>query len=75
MAEPNKDEQIGYHKGSLATLAKERAELLKMVNVVEQLKTMHIKALKDHGIDLEQEAKKTENKPKQNNKSKKDVWG
>ena len=29
----NKDEQIGFHKGSIATLAKEREELLKIVNI------------------------------------------
>ena len=53
----NKDEQIGFHKGSLATLSKERQELLKLVSIVEQLMQMHIKALKDLGVDLEEEAK------------------
>ena len=52
------DEQIGFHKGSLATLTKEREELLKMVQVVEQIMQAHIKALKDLGVDLEAEAKK-----------------
>jgi len=52
------EEKIGFHKGSLATLAKEREELLKMVNIVEQLMQMHVKALKDLGVDLEAEAKK-----------------
>lgn len=58
MAKTDNSEQIGFHKGSLATLAKERQELLKMVNITEQLMQMHIKALKDLGIDLEKEAKK-----------------
>ena len=53
----SKEEQIGFHKGSLATLAKEREEMAKIVNVVEQLMQMHIKALKDLGIDLEAQAK------------------
>ncbi|MFQ5620570.1 MAG: hypothetical protein ACE5FT_01865 [Candidatus Nanoarchaeia archaeon] len=57
MAE-SKDEQIGFHKGALSTLAKEREEFLKVLNVVEQLMQMHIKALKDLGVDLEAEAKK-----------------
>lgn len=52
------EEQIGFHKGSLATLTKEREELLKMVQVVEQIMQAHIKALKDLGVDLEAEAKK-----------------
>ena len=60
------EEQIGFHKGSLATLTKEREELLKMVNIVEQLMQAHIKSLKDLGIDLEAEAKKQmENMQKQ----------
>jgi len=48
----SKEEQIGYHKGALTTLAKERAELIKMVTVVEQLMQMHLKELKDLGVDL-----------------------
>ncbi len=57
----NKDEQIGFHKGSLNTLVKEREELLKMVNIVEQLIKMHVNSLKEMGIDLtkaQQEKKK-----------------
>lgn len=58
MANTDKSEQIGFHKGSLTTLAKERQELLKMVNVTEQLIQMHINSLKELGVDLEKEAKK-----------------
>tara|TARA_Y100000034_G_scaffold119808_1_gene161962 strand:- start:3089 stop:3289 length:201 start_codon:yes stop_codon:yes gene_type:complete len=53
-----KDEQIGFHKGALSTLAKERQELLKMITIVDQLLQAHVKALKDLGVDLEKEAKK-----------------
>lgn len=60
----NKDEQIGFHKGSLSTLAKEREEMLKILNVVEQLMRMHIKSLKDLGVDLEAEAKKAQSHAK-----------
>ena len=52
------EETIGFHKGSLATLTKEREELLKIVSIVEQLMQAHLKALKDLGVDLEKEAKK-----------------
>jgi hypothetical protein len=52
----NKEEQIGFHKGSLSTLAKERQELVRIVQVVEQLMQMHIAALKEQGVDLEKEA-------------------
>jgi predicted mannosyl-3-phosphoglycerate phosphatase (HAD superfamily) len=53
----SKDEQIGFHKGALSTLAKEREEMAKIINVVEQLMQMHIKALKDLGVDLEAQAR------------------
>ena len=52
----SKDEEIGFHKGALSTLAKERAELIKMAQVVEQIMQMHIKALQDLGVNLQQEA-------------------
>lgn len=54
----SKDEIIGFHKGALTTLAKERQELARMVGIVEQLMQAHLKALKDMGVDLEKEAKK-----------------
>jgi len=58
------EEQIGFHKGALTTLAKERQELVRMLQIVEQLMQAHLKALKDLGVDLEAEAKKaTEQKP------------
>ena len=57
MAKENNDEQIGFHKGALATLAKEREEMLKILQIVEQLMQMHVKGLKDLGVDLEKEAK------------------
>ncbi len=62
--EVNKDEQIGFHKGALATLAKEREEMAKIVTIVDQLMQMHIKALKDLGVDLEAKAKEMMDKQK-----------
>ncbi|MEK6947798.1 MAG: hypothetical protein AABX19_00990 [Nanoarchaeota archaeon] len=56
---PN-EEKIGFHKGCLTTLSKEREELLKLVNITEQLMGMHLNALKELGIDIEKDAKKTE---------------
>ncbi len=55
-------EQIGFHKGALTTLAKEREEMGRILGIVEQLMQMHIKALKDLGVDLEAEAKKASKK-------------
>lgn len=51
------DEQIGFHKGALTTLAKEREEMLRILQIVEQLMQMHIKSLKELGVDLAQAAK------------------
>ena len=51
------NEKIGFHKGSLATLSKEREELMRILQIVEQLMQMHIKELKDLGVDLAKEAK------------------
>ncbi|MEE9525992.1 MAG: hypothetical protein V3V78_05295 [Candidatus Woesearchaeota archaeon] len=58
------DEQIGFHKGALATLAKEREEMMKILQIVEQLMQMHIKGLKDLGVDLEKAAKEAMKKAK-----------
>ena len=63
--EASKDEQIGFHKGSLTTLAKERQELARILGIVEQLMQMHIKALKEMGVDLVEEAKKQAKKKKE----------
>ena len=52
-------EQVGFHKGSLTTLAKEREELMRILSIVEQLMQMHLRALKDLGVDLAQEAKQS----------------
>ena len=62
--ETSKDEQIGYHKGSLSVLSKEREELMRILTIVEQLMQMHIKALKELGVDLQkQAAEKAQKKP------------
>jgi len=52
----SREEQVGFHKGALATLAKEREEMSKILQIVEQLMQMHIKALKDLGVDLQAQA-------------------
>lgn len=60
----SKDEQIGFHKGALTTLAKEREEMLKILSIVEQLMQMHIKNLQDLGVDLQKESQKTKTEKK-----------
>ncbi|MFH0978476.1 MAG: hypothetical protein V1837_04205 [Candidatus Woesearchaeota archaeon] len=62
--ESSNDEQIGFHKGALSTLAKEREEMAKILSIVEQLMQMHVKALKELGVDLAAQAKEFEAKQK-----------
>ncbi|MBS3175723.1 hypothetical protein J4457_00625 [Candidatus Woesearchaeota archaeon] len=69
--ESSKDEQIGFHKGALTTLAKEREEMQKILGIVEQLMRMHIKALKDLGVDLAAQAKEVQSTTPTTAKSKK----
>jgi hypothetical protein len=52
----SKDEQIGFHKGSLSTLLKERQEMIRILGIVEQLVQMHMGALKELGVDIQKEA-------------------
>jgi len=58
----SREEQIGFHKGSLTTLAKEREEMLKILGIVEQLMQMHIKGLQELGVDLQKQAQSTKAK-------------
>ena len=62
----SKDEKVGFHKGSLATLTKEREELMRILQIVEQLMQMHIQELKGLGVDLVAEAKQVAKKLKGN---------
>ncbi len=71
----SKEEQVGFHKGSLSTLAKERQEMAKIIQVVEQLMQMHVSALKELGVDLQKQAEELmkESKDKPAKKPKKPI--
>ena len=58
MADITAAEKVGFHKGCLSTLTKEREELLRIVAITEQLMQVHVKALQDLGVDLLAEQKK-----------------
>jgi hypothetical protein len=62
----SKDEQVGFHKGALSTLSKERSELARILQIVEQLMQMHVAALTELGVDLRKEVEemKTADAPK-----------
>ena len=64
-ANSSKDEQIGFHKGSLSTLAKERQELARILQIVEQLMQMHVAALNELGVDLQKDAEQLKQAPTQ----------
>ena len=56
-----KAEKIGYHKGALETLLKERAELYRLLVIVDQLIKLHTSELKKQGVDVD----KLFNEPKE----------
>ncbi len=48
----SKEEEIGFHKGALNTLANERNELFKMLQNVEAIMQAHIKRLEELGVKI-----------------------
>ncbi|NCN52094.1 hypothetical protein GW931_03725 [archaeon] len=50
----SKEMEIGFHQGSLNTLAAERIELLRIVQNVEKIMQMHIQRLQELGIKFEE---------------------
>lgn len=69
----SKEEQIGFHKGALSTLSKERAELSRILQIVEQLMQMHVAALNELGVDLNKEIQQKEEKIQSKKKPIEDV--
>ena len=53
----DKDELIGYHKGSINTLLAERQELLRIVQVTESLVQAHAQELEKLGVKLQEDKK------------------
>jgi hypothetical protein len=51
--ECEKEEEIGFHKGSLNTLVAERNELVKMIGNVEAIMQAHLKRLEELGVKIE----------------------
>lgn len=48
-----KEEEIGFHKGSLNTLMAERNEIVKMITNIEAIMKAHITRLKELGVDIQ----------------------
>lgn len=53
--EMSTEQEIGFHKGSLNTLAAERNELVKMVGNVEAIMQSHLKRLEQLGVNFRKE--------------------
>jgi len=53
----SEEEEIGYHKGALNTLANERVELFKMLQNVEALMQAHLKRLEELGVKIQKSKK------------------
>ena len=53
----DKQEEIGFHKGALATLVKEREELLRLINIVNALIKAHMEGLEKLGVKPEEQPK------------------
>lgn len=54
----SREEQIGFHKGSINTLIAERNELLKIVNITSNLIQAHAKELEKLGVKIQTEENK-----------------
>jgi len=54
------EEEIGFHKGAVTTLLKERQEFVRMIGIIDALLKAHSEALQKLGIG----ARKAEEKPK-----------
>ncbi len=52
-AKMSKDEQIGFHKGSLNTLMAERNEMIRIIQVTEGLMQAHLKELEKLGVKID----------------------
>jgi len=46
------NEKIGFHKGSISTLLKEREEMLKIITIIDNLVNAHAEELKKLGVDI-----------------------
>ena len=54
------NEKIGFHKGALDCLLKERSEFSRILSIVDALIQMHTKALSDAGVDIKAELEKAQ---------------
>lgn len=59
------DEKLGYHKGALESLINEKAELGRLLQIVNSLIERHSKALNKMGVDVEKFMKNLQERQQQ----------
>ncbi|MEM2874218.1 MAG: hypothetical protein QW063_02115 [Candidatus Nanoarchaeia archaeon] len=59
-----KDEEIGFHKGAITTLLKERQEFVRMIQIIDALLKAHSEALQKLGVNINAAPKAEEKKAK-----------
>lgn len=60
-----KDEEVGFHKGAITTLLKERQEMIRLIGIIDALLKAHSEALQKLGVSLtapEEKKEKTKKK-------------
>jgi hypothetical protein len=48
----SKDEEIGYHKGAIMTLANERNELIRIIQTIDTIMQAHLKRMQELGVKV-----------------------
>jgi hypothetical protein len=50
--EMSKEEEVGYHKGSVMTLANERNELVRIIQTIDTIMQAHLKRMEELGVKI-----------------------
>ena len=53
----NRDEEIGFHKGSLNSLLAERNEMVKIIGTIEGIMQAHLKRLQELGVTIDNQTR------------------
>ena len=51
----SKEEEIGYHKGSVMTLANERNELIRIIQTIDTIMQAHLKRMEELGVKVKKQ--------------------
>jgi len=48
----SREEEIGYHKGSVMTLANERNEMVRIIQTIDTIVQAHLKRMEELGVKI-----------------------